>query len=106
MSKFFRMWGGVKVPRVKGVDAMVDDGRRLIPHSPAVLLGSTCNKENSNSQSFQISKQGGRCNSLDRNLTLPFKLTLIPTLILPLILLSVNDVTRAATYLSASFSFQ
>ena len=38
MSKFFRMWGVVKVPRVKGVGAMVDDGRRHIPHSPPVLL--------------------------------------------------------------------
>ena len=49
MSKFFRMWGVVKVPRVKGVGAMVDDGHRHIPHSPPVLLASICNKEDSNS---------------------------------------------------------
>ena len=36
MSIFFRMWGVVKVPRVKGVGAMVDDGHRHIPHSPPV----------------------------------------------------------------------
>ena len=50
MSNFFRMWGVVKVPKVKGVGAMVDDGRRHILHSPPVLLASICNKENSNSQ--------------------------------------------------------
>ena len=42
MSIFFRMRGGVKVPRVKGVGAMVDDGHRHIPHSPPVLLASIC----------------------------------------------------------------
>ena len=47
MSIFFRMRGGVKVPRVKGVGAMVDDGHRHIPHSPPVLLASICNKEDS-----------------------------------------------------------
>ena len=67
MSKFFRMRGGVKVPRVKGVGAMVDDGHRHIPHSPPVLLASICNKENSNSQSFQIAEQGGRYNSLKKD---------------------------------------
>ena len=58
MSIFFRMRGVVKVPRVKGVGAMVDDGHRHIPHSPPVLLASICNKENSNSQSFQIAELG------------------------------------------------
>ena len=67
MSKFFRMWGVVKVPRVKGVGAMVDDGHRHIPHSPPVLLASICKKENSNSQSFQIAEQGGRYNSLKKD---------------------------------------
>ena len=45
MSIFFRMWGVVKVPRVKGVGAMVDDGRRHMPNSPAVFVASICNKE-------------------------------------------------------------
>ena len=59
MSKFFRIWGVVKVPRVKGVGAMVDDSRRHIPHSPPVLLASFCNKENSNSQIVVFDKNEG-----------------------------------------------